>query len=299
LPRDSLAARCGAELIRRLDQFYGAAAEMIEAYRPAIEFSVRQTLEHPTAHHEAIACLLDSLLRQLAAQLTAHGQGVLRLDCRFACQDRGERQISVNLFQPTADPQHLGALLRMQWEQTRLPGLVEEVQLTAAVTASREQRQTSLFADALPGEAASLARLIERLSNRVGRERVVRPQLQDEAQVELAYRCIPLTGPRPDDAAASTRSLPGPWCRPLRLVDPPSPIDVLGIALDGPPALVWWAGRQHRVARAFGPERIETGWWRGPSSRRDYYRIETEDGHRWWLFRRIQDKKWFLHGTFD
>jgi protein ImuB len=32
---------------------------------------------------------------------------------------------------------------------------------------------------------------------------------------------------------------------------------------------------------------------------RDYYRIETTTGRRFWLFRRLNDAKWFLHGIFD
>ena len=45
-----------------------------------------------------------------------------------------------------------------------------------------------------------------------------------------------------------------------------------------------------------GPERIETGWWRGHTIGRDYYCVETAAGHRYWLFRRLRDGRWFLHG---
>ena len=59
-----------------------------------------------------------------------------------------------------------------------------------------------------------------------------------------------------------------------------------------------FASQDHRVSRSWGPERIESGWWRGPSVRRDYYQVETATGLRYWLFRRLQDGKWFLHGEF-
>jgi hypothetical protein len=32
---------------------------------------------------------------------------------------------------------------------------------------------------------------------------------------------------------------------------------------------------------------------------RDYYRVETTTGHRFWLFRRLRDGHWFLHGLFE
>ena len=59
------------------------------------------------------------------------------------------------------------------------------------------------------------------------------------------------------------------------------------------------SGKQYRLARHWGPERIETGWWRGQSAGRDYFRVETATGSRYWLFRRLRDGKWFLHGTFE
>ena len=32
---------------------------------------------------------------------------------------------------------------------------------------------------------------------------------------------------------------------------------------------------------------------------RDYYRIETVTGQRFWLFRRLDDGRWFLHRVFE
>ena len=50
--------------------------------------------------------------------------------------------------------------------------------------------------------------------------------------------------------------------------------------------------------QSWGPERIETGWWRGDDVRRDYYVVETDAGTRWWIFRR-HDGQWFVQGCFD
>ncbi len=65
-----------------------------------------------------------------------------------------------------------------------------------------------------------------------------------------------------------------------------------------------YAGRLERIVRRVGPERIETGWWRGGHVRmvgvaRDYYRIETAAGRCYWVFRRLPAGPWFLHGMFD
>jgi protein ImuB len=301
LPRAGLAARFGEPLLERLDKLAGTIAEPIVAHHAREPLSVRWCFEYPTTHHEAIEHVLGELLSQLSRRLLEQGQGVLRLTCQLACRNRRPLSIDISLFRPTVAPQHLLALAKLQLALVSLPDAVEEIRVRALATAPREQRQGELFGDAPRDHPVQLALLVEQLSNRLGRERVVRAELQAEAQAELAYRYLPLAG----EAAASyvpARSalpLPGPLLRPLRLFDPPQPIAVLGIALDGPPALFHYQRRRHRVARCFGPERIETGWWRGESSRRDYYRVETEEGNRWWLFRQLQDQRWFLQGAFE
>ena len=80
---------------------------------------------------------------------------------------------------------------------------------------------------------------------------------------------------------------------------------------EGPPARFTWRHVTRRVIKAEGPERIAPEWWRGhqqrsPAARpRDYYRIEDEDGHRYWVFREglYQESElgapgWYLHGVF-
>ena len=44
-------------------------------------------------------------------------------------------------------------------------------------------------------------------------------------------------------------------------------------------------GKLHRIIKADGPERIEQEWWLQQGQHRDYYRVEDEEGYRYWLFR--------------
>ncbi|MEE2686496.1 MAG: DNA polymerase Y family protein, partial [Planctomycetota bacterium] len=57
--------------------------------------------------------------------------------------------------------------------------------------------------------------------------------------------------------------------------------------------------RRYRVAHHWGPERIETGWWRKATVRRDYYRVEITSGHRFWIYQDLFQGSWFLHGMFS
>jgi protein ImuB len=112
--------------------------------------------------------------------------------------------------------------------------------------------------------------------------------------------------PSPDDAMR----------RPLALIAPPVP---LAVALNnGPfhwsvsspelPSRLRLHGISHQIAAHWGPERIETGWWNGSSIRRDYFRVETDQGRWWWIFRNLVSKtkagdrkhryRWMLHGRF-
>ena len=68
----------------------------------------------------------------------------------------------------------------------------------------------------------------------------------------------------------------------------------------GSPALLQLlsGSKPERVIRSWGPERIETGWWRGLSVCRDYWRVETETSQHFWVYRDLRSGQWFLHGEF-
>ena len=87
--------------------------------------------------------------------------------------------------------------------------------------------------------------------------------------------------------------------RPLRLLTRPVAVAAVSVQPEGPPAQFPWQGQTQRIAERWGPERIQTGWWRGQAIGRDYYRVATTTGHRFWLFRRLRDGRWFLQGMFE
>jgi hypothetical protein len=96
--------------------------------------------------------------------------------------------------------------------------------------------------------------------------------------------------------------------RPLELLRQPARIEIVAMDPHGAPAQFRFAGRSYEVAYAWGPERIETGWWRMTNGehdarktfvRRDYYRVESTSGARFWIFRQLGSRQWFLQGTFE
>lgn len=86
--------------------------------------------------------------------------------------------------------------------------------------------------------------------------------------------------------------------RPPCLTTRPIALAVVSVIPGGPPIQFHWKENRYIVAHSWGPERIETGWWRGADVRRDYYLVESTQGERFWLFRSLPDEVWFLHGVF-
>lgn len=292
LPRESLAARFDSELLRRLDQASGLAPEAIVPHRPPPEISFRQQLEYPLAQRDRVEAILTSLMQQVTQALASRQQGTMSLECELTCQAGEALCFEIGLFRASALPRHLMELLRMRLERLTLPGPVIAVRLSALRTVRLQSRQGELFADPRD-DPHSLACLIDRLSSRLGRQRVLRASLVADSQPEYAYRYEPLAGEkirRPEKRC----NIP---LRPMLLEPRPVPLAAISVAPDGPPVRFRFRGRQESVQQSWGPERIQTGWWRGNYIRRDYYRVETDSGNHLWLFR--QKGKWFLHGAFD
>jgi protein ImuB len=94
--------------------------------------------------------------------------------------------------------------------------------------------------------------------------------------------------------------------RPIRLFDHPEQVAVTAEVPEGPPLRFRWRNVTHRVARSEGPERIAPEWWHSAELERtrDYYHVEDDDGHRYWIYREgfygeeTVHPRWFLQGLF-
>jgi protein ImuB len=304
LPRAGIASRLGAEVVRRWDQARGLCAETFSSHQPAPLFLTRWDAEHPTDRYEAIERVVEHLSHHLAQLLAHQQQGALQLRCRLHCDVCPEisLQIDVNLFQPTPRADYLWQLLRTQLEQLSLPGPVKAVELLAPASAPLLHHQPLLWdTDSAADEARQLSALIDRLSNRLGPEGVSAARLGAGTLPETAYTFLPLVGsPAARAPRNSGRSLnpPSPGHRPLQLLDPPLPVDMISQSSQGAPQQFVANGLSQQTVSCWGPERIEAAWWQGPSVRRDYYRVHCASGVRLWLFRNLKDQRWFLHGEF-
>jgi protein ImuB len=313
LPRRELLPRFGPGLLEHWDRAVGRLDEPLPLYRPGLRFAAGWSPEVPIARREVIEAGLAKLAGHLSEMLRRAGRGAVQLECRLECTAGDPLEVSVGLFHPTAWAEHLVQLLAVRLERLRIAGPVRHVRLAAPATAPLEPRPQELFSAGLPRRHLwDLAGLVDRLSNRLGQHAVVRVRLVPDAQPEMAYRYVPLVKRRRLRLRNGEDAKPQA-ARPLRLLTTPL------LLPNGLPPLLWFFGHAQRIAKTWGPERIETGWWRGQAGtighqpgtvaqrwsalvgmvRRDYYRVETSTGRRFWIFRNLRDGRWFLHGVFE
>jgi protein ImuB len=306
LPRNSLPARFGPCVLERLDQAMGRLEELIVPVPPAEPIEARWSFEEPTGDRAALESVLRRLIGEVAETLAVRQEGSQKLVCRLFCMGTEPVCLTIGAVHPTAAAEHLWDLFQLQLERLTLAGEVLAVEVEVIATGPLETHQREMFDSGINhnGER-QLAVLLDRLSSRLGENAVLRPRLRADPQPEYASR---LVASIPHSALRIPNSLPslpdyqfvsGPAVRPLCLKPRPVPIVVMSIVPEGPPIRFRLPSGEHTVQQSWGPERIETAWWRETSVERDYYRVETATGQRFWLFRQNDTGRWYLHGEFE
>jgi protein ImuB len=297
--RGPLARRLGPAAVERLDQALGRAPEpivpVVEQEVPTVE---RRLLE-PIGTPDAIAAIAGDVVRDLCALLGARGLGARAIVLSGLRVDGGEQPVAVGTSRATRDPAHLLRLLALKLDRID-PGFGLEAFRLTAVRA--EPLAATALGAVLTGDerVRDVAGLVDRIVGRVGGAAVFRVSSVDNHVPERAQRrCDPLEEPA---------AFPS-WKRPVRLLRRPEPLDgVIALMPDHPPKRFSWRGQARTVVAGDGPERVHGEWWRRDGEVwgcRDYFRVEDEVGHRYWIFRRGDGVdantgilSWHLHGVF-
>jgi protein ImuB len=222
------------------------------------------------------------LLRALKPLLEGEGLGVRKLELVCHRVDDTLQGVEIGASRPARDEDHLFRLFALKLERID-PGFgIEAMALIARRAEPMGARQLGLQARAAAADGAGdLAGLVDRISGRLGAEAVRRLDPRDSHWPERAQAAVPVFA-----AASSAAWAAEAAARPPVLRARPEPIEAVAILPDAPPLQFRWRRRLHRVRAAEGPERIAPEWWRDAAGRtRDYYRVEDEEGRRFWLFR--------------
>jgi protein ImuB len=281
---------------------------------------------------EDVTAALDHLLVDLGARLEAAYKGARRLELAAFRIDATVARVAVGTSRPTRMPRHLRRLFLEKLNGFD-PGYgIEVMTLGALVVDPLAPAQARIGLDAEAARAESLAQLVDRLGNRLGGNAVVRlarypshiperacreiPALIDLASVEAPSPRLSPDGrgrraERAGEGKAEHEDHRSHQPRPVNLLASPEPIEVVAPVPDGPPVLFRWRRTRYLIARAEGPERIGPEWWLADGGHgaealpriRDYYRVEDNDGLRFWIyregfFRPDRPPRWYLHGMF-
>jgi len=301
MPRSVLPARFGHDLLLRLDRMLGRAMETIEPVRPEDPVRAGVDFDGPTHRWESIEHVVRTLLADLCEQLAGKDLGVLRLVLTLRRSDLPPAVLAFVASRPTHDAKHLWSLIRPRLERTHLGFGVEGMDLLAERHGRIAHTQTSAWAaDEENGDdPEAFARLVDTLSNRLGRDRVLRAEPVDSHRPERAVVHRPATD-SPGPAAPSDEAHPPP--RPTRLLSRPEPAEVLALTPDGPVRRLAWDGPARDAVTCLGPERIGPEWWRvarDHARTRDYFAIQEDTGRWVWLFRELETGRWFVHGIWS
>jgi protein ImuB len=310
MPRAALAARFGTNFVRRIDQALGREDEPITPRLPLPSYMVEQPFAEPIALERDVLGTLARLAGRLGTMLEQRGEGARVLQAALFRTDGKVYRIRLGTSAPLREA---AAMTRLFADRLATagdacdPGFGFDLVRLSALAAERCDPVQSGFATA--DKAVELTHLIDRLGARFGLRHVTVAVPQDTHIPEFAVAAVPAhagalrstLAPQPadDDSLAPAR--------PIRLFDKPEPVEVIAEVPDGPPARFRWRHVLYEIAAAEGPERIAMEWWRdeqGRSLTRDYFRAESREGVRVWLFRdglygrETARPRWFVHGLF-
>lgn len=310
--RAPLTARFGRGVSQRLDEALGLAMEPISPQMPLVPFRARLHFVEGVTRLEDIESAVAQLAGELCDLLAKDRKGARRLELFLFRVDGDVTRLQAGTSTASHDAAHLARLFREKLQQVEddldMGFGIEAMSLAALAVDPLKHRQ-----EAMTGERArenDINALMDRLSNRLGPERVTRLVPQESHVPERAVRpAAVLRNGKPalteEWRRQALQHCDGVITRPLSMLPSPEPIEVMAEIPEGPPRHFRWRKALYQIARAEGPERIAPEWWRDDRARtRDYYRVEDVAGRRFWLFRDglyTRDEtapRWFIQGMF-
>jgi len=296
MPRSSLLRRFGKEFMTRLDMALGAEIEMMQPVIPLEPYQQRLPCLEPIVTLTGIEIALQQLLETLCGRLQEEQKGLR--SAVFVCYrvDGKVERVNISTSRPSRNVNHLFKLFGEKLSGIEPDLGIELFVLSAPKVEEHLPAQESMWKSLGGLKDSRLSELVDRLTNRIGLNAVQRYLPDEHYWPERSFRQATSLSEEP------TANYQVGKVRPLQLLRTPEVIEVTAPIPDYPPMLFRYKNKVHQIVKADGPERIEQEWWIQGGQHRDYYRVEDEEGNRYWIFRlgHYHDKtyRWFLHGFF-
>ena len=301
LPRGGLARRFDKHLLVALDQAYGRRPEAHQWVLPPDNFAARLELMSRAETAPALLFGARRLLLLMCGWLASRRAGTTAFTLKW-CHDTMRAktagtggELTIRTAEATRNIEHLTRLLAENLNKVQLLAPVGDLELVATEVHALVEKSASLLPDPVrKGEALELA--LERISARLGADKVLRPVVQQDHRLDWMTHWHPAPEPRPKGLA--------------KIVTTPQP----SFILTEPQALATQNNLplyQGPLRLLIGPHRIEGGWWhreKGANgavvthqASRDYWVALSAHAGVLWVFqtRLANDKTgWFMHGCF-
>lgn len=295
IPRLNLRRRFGDALLIRLEQALGTAQEFLQAVQPTPVFEERLPCLEPIRTAPGIEIALKRLLETLCKRFSREGKGMRTGTFKGYRLDGETVQISIGTNRASRNAAHLFKLFELKIPELEPALGIELFTLEAALVEDVSETQEALWSTATRDQTA-ISELLDNIAGKVGMQAVQRYLPQEHHWPESSVKVVSSLDEQPETEWLTSRP------RPIHLLPKPEPVEVMVVLPDYPPMHFRYKGEVIRVVRADGPERIEQEWWLRNGPPRDYYRVEAENGARYWLFRlglyENLKPQWFLHGYF-
>ena len=287
LPAEGIARRFGPDTVVALEKLRGRLPDPREPYVPPARFYSRLELPADAESVEALLFPLRRMLAEMEGSLRGRGAGVQNMALVLEHGRKARTRVELDFASPEREAEFILAIAREKLGRLTLSAATVAMSLRADALLAYAPRASTW----LPGakeQALDSARLLERLSARMGKERVFGIAIANDHRPEKDW--APSFG---EHAGISRERKPvlSPVLslRPAWLLNRPHRL----VTRDGLPSY------QGELTLCAGPERIEAGWWDGEEVRRDYYVASNPRGETFWIYREHRDPaSWFLHGVF-
>lgn len=295
IPRTNLRRRFGDVFLIRLGQALGTEPESLQAIQPAPVYQERLPCLEPVCTATGIEIALKRLLETLCERLFREGKGMRTGTFKGYRLDGEIEQISIGTNRPSRNTVHLFKLFELKIPNIEPALGIELFTLEATLVEDLSETQEALWHTENNNQTA-IAELLDHIAGKVGIKAIHRYLPQEHHWPEWSVKEASSLAEQPVTEWRTDHP------RPLHLLPRPEPIEVMVALPDYPPMHFRYKGELIKITRADGPERIEQEWWLQPGVPRDYYRVEDENGARYWLFRLglygNGKPQWFLHGFF-
>ena len=200
LPRIGLQRRGAAALLDTIARTYGEAPDPQPWFEPPARFEMGLELLHRADDAAMLVFATQRLVQPLAGWLVQQGMAAARLTLLLRHETslrhaQSDTALTLALGDPTRDAAQLMLLLRERLQRSALvaPVYALVLRLDEAVShAAQAKDQATLWHEAGAARNEDARALFDRLTARLGVERVQRPALVADHRPERAMRLVPL-----------------------------------------------------------------------------------------------------------